>query len=81
MVYFRVKSKTRRSSMRLRCMKDQKHSLVRHSKTRNAISNIVLMILLMEELVLIKIIFKMIKEQKPLIIHNSLLRDLKKIME
>ena len=62
-------------------MKDQKHSLVRHSKTRNAISNIVLMILLMEELVLIKIIFKMIKEQKPLIIHNSLLRDLKKIME
>jgi len=62
-------------------MKDQKHSLVRHSKTRNAISNIMLMILLMEELVLIKIIFKMIKKQKPLIMYNSLIRDLKKIME
>lgn len=61
-------------------MKDQKHSLVRHSKTRNAISNIMLMILLMEELVLIKIIFKMIKKQKPLIMYNSLLRDQKKIM-
>jgi len=62
-------------------MKDQKYSLVRHSKTRNAISNIMLMILLMEELVLIKIIFKMIKKQKPLIMYNSLIRDLKKIME
>ena len=61
-------------------MKDQKHSLVRHSKTRNAISNIVLMILLMEELVLTKIIYKLIKEQKPLIMYNSLLRDQKKIM-